>query len=333
MSSINRRTENADSVVGHELQARANDSDHISNSRHVAAIMDQAKDKLSPDLLIIILGPTASGKTKLAVELAKHIDGEIISADSRQVYRHMDIGTGKDLAEYNGTPYHLIDIKNPGDKYHVDLFRADFFEAYDDIVRRKKQPILCGGTGSYVQAILQQAPYAQLPKNQSMQDKLAHLSKTELIARIQEIGIPEDLHIDFNSHKRLVRALEILLYLQQHIVTLQPQRVIANHLTFGLNPPVTQRRLSITHRLAARLHQGLINEVETLLNRGLTPEDLIYYGLEYKYITLYLQGTLTYDQFFEKLNTEIHRYAKRQMTYFRKMEKDGIEIKWLPFSL
>lgn len=291
--------------------------------------INQAKGNLSPDLLLIILGPTASGKTKLAVTLAAELDGEIISADSRQVYRGMDIGTGKDLKEYRDIPYHLIDIKHPGQKYQVDLFRTDFFEAYDSILGAGKQPILCGGSGSYIQSVLQDRSYAQIPKDNNLQQELAQLSKEELISRISEIGIPKDLTIDLHSHKRLVRALEILLYLQQHPQALPSQRVVSHYLVFGLNPPVEQRRASITQRLRERLEQGLIREVEQLLNTGTSHENLIRFGLEYKYAALYLQGTLTYSEFFSKLNTEIHRYAKRQMTYFRKMEKDGIQIHWL----
>ncbi|PRD54755.1 tRNA (adenosine(37)-N6)-dimethylallyltransferase MiaA [Sphingobacterium gobiense] len=291
--------------------------------------MNQAKEKLSPDLLLIILGPTASGKTKLAVELARQTDGEIISADSRQVYRNMDIGTGKDLEEYRGIPHHLINIKNPGEKYNVDCFRTDFFQAYDFIIGQQKRPILCGGSGSYIQTVLQERPYTQIPKNNDLQRELTSLSKAELITQIQHIGIPKDFKVDFDNHKRLVRALEILLYLQHHPEISHAQRVIDNYLVFGIKSHLEQQRASITNRLRERLQQGLIEEVENLMKMGVSQTDLIYYGLEYKYATLYLQGSLTYPEFFSKLNTEIHRYAKRQMTYFRKMEKDGIQINWL----
>lgn len=301
----------------------------MSTSASINEIIHQAKEKLSPDLLIIILGPTASGKTKLAVELARQIDGEIISADSRQVYRDMDIGTGKDLEEYRDVPYHLINIKKPGDKYNADLFRRDFFKAYDHIINVQKQPILCGGSGSYIQSVLQDRPYAQIPKDSYLQKKLSQLAEEELLERIHTIGVPPDLQIDFHNHKRLVRALEILLYLQHHRQPKQLQRIVPNYLVFGLCPPLEKRRMSITQRLHARLQQGLVEEVKHLIERGISPADLIYYGLEYKYITLYLQGALTYPELLEKLNTEIHRYAKRQMTYFRKMEKDGIKIHWL----
>lgn len=302
----------------------------MSTLTKIQEVIRQAREELSPDLLIIILGPTASGKTKLAVKLASEINGEIISADSRQVYRGMDIGTGKDLEEYLDIPHHLINIQNPGDKYNVDFFRSDFFEAYDHVVNHQKQPILCGGSGSYIQSVLQHSPYAQIPKNSYLQKELARLDKEQLIAAIQKTGVPQSLKIDFDNHKRLVRALEILLYLPQlQNQTLLPQRVVENYLVFGLAPPLERRRASITQRLKERLQRGLIEEVKELVEKGVSYNHLIYYGLEYKYVSLYLQGSLTYPEFFDKLNTEIHRYAKRQMTYFRKMEKNGIKIHWL----
>lgn len=301
----------------------------MSNATDILKIIHQAKEELSPDFLLIILGPTASGKTKLAVELANRLDGEIISADSRQVYRGMDIGTGKDRTEYGDIPYHLIDIKNPGEQYNSHLFREDFFRAYQHIIEQNKQAILCGGTGSYIQTLLQDSPYAQIPKNPKLQAELAELDKEQLSFRIHQIGIPPDLKIDFHSHKRLVRALEILLYIQKHNSVLQPRRTVTNYRIFGLNPTLEQRRAAITRRLHDRLKQGLIEEVEQLLQDGLPYDMLIYYGLEYKYVALYLQGLLSYPEFLKKLNTEIHRFAKRQMTYFRKMERDGLRIHWL----
>ncbi|MCL7988241.1 tRNA (adenosine(37)-N6)-dimethylallyltransferase MiaA [Sphingobacterium sp. lm-10] len=293
-------------------------------------LVDQAKDNLSPDSLLIILGPTASGKTALAVNLAEQLNGEIISADSRQVYRRMDIGTGKDLDSYGEIAYHLIDIAEPGDRYQVDRFRHDFFQAYDGILSRGKQPILCGGTGSYIQSILQQSLYTQIPKDSALQAELALRSKENLIEDITRLGIPKDYRIDFHNHKRLVRALEISLYLEQHDPTLLPPQVLSNYYAIGINPPLLKRREAIHQRLLQRLEQGLVSEVQNLLSLGLTHHDLDYYGLEYRYISLFLQGTLSYDAMVEKLKTEIQRYAKRQMTYFRKMEKDGISISWTP---
>ena len=301
----------------------------VSRLQQIIQLIEQAKENLSPDLLVVILGPTASGKTALATALARQVSGEIISADSRQVYKGMDIGTGKDLQEYKDVPYHLIDIKLPGDKYNVKQFQNDFFCAYDEIIRTGNQPILCGGTGSYIQTILQERPYSNIPIDHAVQKSLSLLSKEELQAQIQNIGVPDDFQIDFNHHKRLVRALEILVYIKQNPEAIQPQRVIRNYLVFGLCPPLEERRAAIRHRLQNRLDQGLITEVENLMKSGITAEDLIYYGLEYKYVTYYLQGKLTYDELRDKLYTEINRYAKRQMTYFRKMEKDGIPIHWL----
>ncbi len=295
---------------------------------NLKTILDQAKDNLSPDSLLIILGPTASGKTSLAVSLAAELNGEIISADSRQVYRRMDIGTGKDLSSYGAIPYHLIDIAEPGERYQADRFRLDFFAAYDDIVSRGKQPILCGGTGSYIQSILQYSRYAQIPKDPTLQAELASRSKEQLIADIHQLGVPADYKIDFHNHKRLVRALEIILYLQQHNPILAPQRIIQHYYSIGLNPPLIKRRGAIHQRLLQRLEQGLIAEVKNLLQLGLSHEDLEYYGLEYRYVSLHLQATISYNAMVEKLTTEIQRYAKRQMTYFRKMEKDGIAIHW-----
>lgn len=302
----------------------------MSNNREIIQIIDQAKENLSPDLLMIILGPTASGKTNLAVEIAKERQGEIISADSRQVYRGMDIGTGKDLSEYGNIHHHLIDITEPGETYNADLFRQDFFAAYDDIIFRGKLPILCGGSGSYIHTVLQDNPYSQIPKDIGLQEELTKLSKEELIFQIQRLPIPIGFNIDFNNHKRLVRSLEILQYLDRFSPNIRPQRTVQNYLVFGLNPSLEQRRTRITQRLKQRLENGLIAEIDELLRRKNIPaETLIRYGLEYKYASLYLQGKLSYDSFVEKLNIEIHRYAKRQMTYFRKMEKDGIPIHWL----
>lgn len=289
----------------------------------------QAKAVLSPDVLVILLGPTASGKTKLAVELARHINGEIISADSRQVYRGMDIGTGKDLSEYQEIAYHGIDIVDPGEKYNVDRFKEDFFETYDSIIARGKQPILCGGTGSYIQSILQQHPYSSIPKSETTQQNYAHLDKEELLLQIHRIGLPDDYNLDRHSHKRLLRALEIVHYLQDNDITIPTQRTITNYVAFGLNPSVELRRQRITNRLKQRIQEGLIDEVQKLLINGVDKNTLVYYGLEYKYTCMYLDGEMSYDHYFDKLNTEIHRYAKRQMTYFRKMEKDNISIQWL----
>lgn len=283
---------------------------------------------LSEDLLIII-GPTASGKTKLAVEIAKHFDAEIISADSRQVYRQMDIGTGKDLAEYQNIPYHLIDVLNPGEKYNIDRFISDVEEAYLDIKSRGKHAIVCGGTGFYIQSLLQFKPYIHVPINLELRSDLESKEKVELIEILNTMSLPNDFKADLSSRKRLIRAIEISHFLEQNQSYNSDKNRSYTYRILGLNPAVDIRRNRISKRLQQRLESGMIEEVEVLLNSGLTHEELEYYGLEYKYISYYLKGILSYEEFYKKLETEIHRYAKRQMTYFRKMEKDGIKIEWI----
>lgn len=279
--------------------------------------------------LIIILGPTASGKTKLAVELAQLIDAEIISVDSRQVYRGMDIGTGKDLEEYQDVPYHLIDILDPGEKYNISSFLEDFAEAYQAIKSRGKKVIACGGTGFYLQSLLEDKPYTQIPINEVLRAKYVILPKEQLLELLDSHILPSDFEIDRSSKKRVIRALEIMQYLTEN-----PNLEITKHpvytaRVYGINPAVDVRRMCISDRLFRRLESGMIQEVENLLTQGVSFQDLEYYGLEYKYISFYLQGVLNYSEFVKKLETEIHRYAKRQMTYFRKMEKDGVSICWL----
>lgn len=289
----------------------------------------QAKENLSPDFLLIVLGPTASGKTKLAVKLAEVLDGEIISADSRQVYRKLDIGTGKDLKEYNQIPHHLIDIKNPDEKYDVDEFKNDFLVAYQDILSRNKLPILCGGSGSYTQSLLESRPYSSVPKNRKLQKELSVFDKEELIEKIKSYSIPADFKIDWNNQKRLVRSLEILEYLSRHELPISNGPLVKNYLILGLNPSLEIRRERIDVRLNSRLAEGLLEEVKGLIDSGIDHEQLQWFGLEYKYVSRYLLGDFDYSQFKEKLRTEIHRFAKRQMTYFRKMERDGIRIFWI----
>ena len=301
----------------------------ISNIQELIESIHQAEEFLSPDFLLIILGPTASGKTKLAVQLAQAMNGEIISADSRQVYRRLDIGTGKDLIEYQDIPYHLIDIVEPLEKYNVDLFREDFQQAFIKILNRGKLPILCGGTGSYIQSLLQVQPYSQIPKDLELQAELSLLSKETLLERINEHSIPEDFNIDWNSHKRLVRALEILMYMKVHPKLDVADNAVKNFLILGLSPDRETRRGRIDKRLESRMEEGLLAEVEGLLAQGISHEQLQWFGLEYKYASLHLMGELTLEDFNEKLRTEIHRFAKRQMTYFRKMEKDGLKIHWI----
>lgn len=279
--------------------------------------------------LLIILGPTASGKTQLAVACAKILDGEIISADSRQVYRQMNIGTGKDIEEYEDIPYHLIDIVDPGEKYNIHRFLGDFDKAYQDIVHRGKKPIICGGTGFYIQALLDPKPYTQIPVDEELRANLNALNKEDVQNILVAQNLPSDFEIDYSSKKRMIRAIEIVQWQERNphkklaVLTQYPARVI------GLNPDLDTRRRRVSQRLSDRLDKGMIEEVQVLLKSGITHSELEYHGLEYKYISYYLQGLLPYVEFVKKLETEIHRYAKRQMTYFRKMEKDGVAIHWL----
>ncbi|MCA5005642.1 tRNA (adenosine(37)-N6)-dimethylallyltransferase MiaA [Sphingobacterium bovistauri] len=282
-----------------------------------------------PEDLLIVLGPTASGKTKFAVELAKQFNAEIISADSRQVYRHMNIGTGKDLAEYQDVAYHLIDIINPGEKYNIDSFIADFAEAYQDILSRGKRVIVCGGTGFYIQSLLQPQPFIRIPINLNLRDELETRDKEELVQLLSGLLIPNDFKVDFSSRKRIIRAIEICEYLSSNPDFAFESRKNYGYKIIGLNPSVEVRRERISKRLKLRLDEGMIDEARSLMEGGVSYDDLEYYGLEYKYISYYLKGTITYDDFYKKLETEIHRYAKRQMTYFRKMEKDSIAINWI----
>ncbi len=279
--------------------------------------------------ILIILGPTASGKTKLAVQLAKSLQTEIISADSRQVYRHMDIGTGKDIKEYGDIPYHLIDIADPGEHYNVPRFLEDFETAYQSIKEKGTPIIVCGGTGFYIEALLAPQPYSQIPTDIAWRSQLEQQSKEAIQDLLAQYIIPEGFKVDYSSKKRMVRALEILIWLSQPGQVLPEASPGYTATILGLDPEVALRRDRISQRLLDRLDEGMIQEVQNLLHLGLTHEEIAYYGLEYKYISYYLRGQIDYDFFLQKLGTEIHRYAKRQMTYFRKMEKDGHSIHWL----
>ncbi|MCU0468472.1 MAG: tRNA (adenosine(37)-N6)-dimethylallyltransferase MiaA [Arcicella sp.] len=283
--------------------------------------------------LIVILGPTASGKTHLAVQLAHRINGEIISADSRQVYRGMDIGTGKDLEEYTidnqSIPYHLIDILNAGEQYHIHLFQQDFLRVYNDIIARGKTPILCGGSGMYIEAVLQGYEFTAIPIDENYRETLLPKSYEELLSSANNIIHKEGFKPDLSTKKRLIRAFEISRFLHQNPDFEIPKPTVPQSIIFGLNPDTEIRREKITKRLHHRLENGMIEEVKTLIDNGISPEKLIFYGLEYKFITQYLTGELTYEIMVERLNVAIHQFAKRQMTYFRKMERDGLEINWL----
>lgn len=279
---------------------------------------------------IVILGPTASGKTRLAVQLARRIGGAIISADSRQVYRGLDIGTGKDLDEYGEIPYYLIDIVEAGEQYHVANFLTDAAEALREIRQLGLIPIICGGTGMYIQGLVQGYPYSDVPRNEPLRASLAKFTLEELRAKLMKLPIPKDFQPDTSTSKRVIRAIEIVEWLQEHPNFRARPAQCPDAKVYGLAPDRESRRQAISRRLLDRLEQGLLDEVQGLLERGLTPDQLIRYGLEYKYCTLYLLGQLgSYEAFVARLEAEIHRFAKRQMTYFRKMEKDGIQIQWL----
>lgn len=280
--------------------------------------------------LIVVLGPTATGKTQLAVSLADKMDGEIISADSRQVYQGMDIGTGKDIEEYalpgKKIPYHLIDIVSPGEEYNVYRFQKDFVEAYESILKRQKQAILCGGTGMYIEAVLKGYELIRVPENKALRNSLHSKTDNELVKLLSTL---KDLHntTDVTDRERTIRAIEIVTYYQKHQVGNTFPEI--QSVVFGVKMERQEIRSRITKRLKTRLEQGLVEEVERLLNSGLKPDQLTFYGLEYRYVTLYLMKELSYEQMFEKLNIAIHQFAKRQMTWFRRMEKKGIHIHWL----
>ena len=285
----------------------------------------------------IILGPTASGKTRLAVALAAKIDGQVISVDSRQVYRGMDIGTGKDLKEYvfdgKNIPYHLIDILDAGEKYNLARFQEDYPIAIEKIFRENSRPVICGGTGLYLSSILSEKEYTRVPENIELRNRLGKMTIQQL--RFMYLIYNLDLNIDQSTAKRLIRGIEIAEYISKNPDFEFKKNDSKYHfIVFGLNPPVSVRRENISKRLKDRLeNEGLIAEVENLLQNGISHETLQYYGLEYKYISYYLQNKLSLHEMQVKLETEIHRFAKRQMTYFRSMEKNGILINWLPPEL
>lgn len=282
--------------------------------------------------MITILGPTASGKTPLAAALAKEVGGEIISADSRQVYRRMDIGTGKDLADYDGVPYHLIDICEPGTKYNLFQYQQDFFDAYQDILSRGAQPILCGGTGLYIEAVLKGYHLSPVPQNPVLRQQLDGKTLDELTQMLVELKTKNNSNMhnktDVDSCQRAIRAIEIETYNLEHPM---PRRELppVDSLIVGVHIDREQRREKISRRLKARLEEGMIDEVKALLAEGIPSEDLLYYGLEYKFVTEYIIGNTTYDEMFQHLEIAIHQFAKRQMTWFRGMERRGFKIHWI----
>ncbi|KAA6338141.1 tRNA dimethylallyltransferase [termite gut metagenome] len=281
--------------------------------------------------LITILGPTASGKTRLAVALAYDLNTEIISADSRQLYQGMNVGTGKDLADYiiNGKqiPYHLIDIVEPGYKYNVFEYQRDFLNAYNTVRRKGKIPILCGGTGMYIEAVLKGYKLMPVPENPELRSQLSGKSLEELTSILRQYKTLHNV-TDVDTLKRAIRAIEIEEYYTAN-ECLQRDFPTLKSLIIGLDIDRETRRQRITDRLRQRLGEGMIDEVKALLNNGVKPEDLIYYGLEYKYVTLHSMGQLTYEEMSVRLEIAIHQFAKRQMTWFRGMERKGFNIHWV----
>ena len=286
----------------------------------------------SMNKMITILGPTASGKTPLAAALAREIGAEIISADSRQVYRRMDIGTGKDLDDYGDVPYHLIDIAEPGSKYNLFQYQHDFLKAYEDITGRGVVPILCGGTGLYIEAVLKGYQLAPVPENKAFRASLEGKSLAELTEMLVELkrknGSNMHNKTDVDSAQRAIRAIEIETFNGEN-----PQQGAEippiESVIIGVDIDREERRRKITRRLKQRLETGMVEEVRALLDSGIPAEDLIYYGLEYKFVTEYIIGKTTYNEMFRQLEIAIHQFAKRQMTWFRGMERRGFTIHWI----
>lgn len=280
--------------------------------------------------IITILGPTATGKTHLAVLLAHKLDGEIISADSRQVYRGMDIGTGKDLSEYfiddREIPYHLVDIADPGTEYNVYAFQKDFLDAYQEIKSRSKMPVLCGGTGLYLDSVLMGYSMKRVPENEVLRSSLSKKSLDQLVTILRHYG-PLHNTTDTTDKERCIRAIEIKQFEKDHAC--EPRFPKLNSFNIGIKLERQEVRDRVTQRLKHRLENGMIEEVQGLLKSGLKPEQLRFYGLEYRFVTDYITGKISYQQLFLQLNTAIHQFSKRQMTWFRRMEKRGIKIHWI----
>ncbi|NQU53017.1 MAG: tRNA (adenosine(37)-N6)-dimethylallyltransferase MiaA [Bacteroidetes bacterium] len=282
--------------------------------------------------LITILGPTATGKTGIAANLASQMGSEVISADSRQVYRGMDLGTGKDYEDYfvDGVevPSHLVDIEDAGVHYNVYRFQTDFIRVFEEIKSRNKMPVLCGGSGLYLEAVLKNYRLIEVPPNKELRKNLEGKSLTELTEILKQLKPELHNHTDVETDRRAVRAIEIEKYYAENPIvdTSYPE---IKSLNIGVDFDREMRRQRITTRLKQRLDEGMLDEVQTLLDSGLTPDQLIYYGLEYKFLTLHLIGELSFDEMFAKLEIAIHQFAKRQMTWFRGMEKRGTKIHWI----
>ena len=285
--------------------------------------------------LLVILGSTATGKTLLSIQLADELDGEIISADSRQVYRGMDIGTGKDLNEYNlkgkKIPHHLIDIADPQAEYSVFQFQQDFHDTFSDIRKRHKLPILCGGTGFYIKAVLMDFHLPAIAPDKNLRQALENLELKDLILQLESISPGAAKNSTLETKRRVIRAIEVEMNREKTKENIRtPRAIIKNPIVLGVEYPREVIRKRITTRLQKRMDQGMIQEVEKLLKRGITHERLERFGLEYRFISHYLLGQLTRKEMIEKLNTAIHQFSKRQMTFFRNMEKNDIRISWIP---
>lgn len=289
---------------------------------------------MNPSILYVITGPTASGKTSKAVALAKAINAEIISADSRQIYRGMDIGTGKDLEEYGDIPYHLIDICNAGYRYNLFEYIRDYKSAYDNIKARGKNIILCGGTGLYIESILKGIELPPVPENTELRKELANKSLSELTEILRQMKTLHNV-TDVDNCKRAIRAIEIQQYYHDNpeIQIKTTPHPLKNALVIGIEIDRENRRNKISQRLRQRLDSGMVEEIRSLIDNGISPDDLIYYGLEYKYVTQYVIGQISYDEMFSLLEIAIHQFAKRQMTWFRGMERRGTTIHWLPYDI
>lgn len=285
---------------------------------------------------IAIVGPTATGKTARAVSVARAIGGEIISADSRQVYRGMDLGTGKDLEEYGDVPYHIIDICDAGEKYNLHRYLRDFSAARADILSRGKNVVVCGGTGMYVESALSGINMPEVPENRSLRDSLESHTLTELIDLLKTYKTLHNI-TDVDTVKRAVRAIEIEEYYKTHpeeaAYTDRKKAQPLEAEIIGIDIPRNVRRERITQRLQSRLEGGMVEEVRGLLDKGVSAEDLIYYGLEYKFLTLHVIGEMPYEEMVTRLEIAIHQFAKRQMTWFRGMERRGFHITWLPYDV
>jgi tRNA dimethylallyltransferase len=283
------------------------------------------------NLLLTLLGPTASGKTRLAALVAANINGEIISADSRQVYRGMNLGTGKDYDDYlvdgKQVPYHLVDILEPGEAYNVFRYQRDFFKVYNDIINRGKTAVICGGTGMYIESVLAGYTLAEAPEDETLREFLKSKNQEQLVAYLASLR-PLHNTTDTIDRERCIRAIEVATYEgEQEADKLEYPKL--NPLIIGIAYERKTLRERITQRLKDRLENGMVEEVEGLIKQGISPEKLDYYGLEYRYLSQLILGKITYDEMFSLLNTAIHQFAKRQMTWFRRMERKGFQIHWL----